>query len=76
MDGVDLLKKVREDQDLKDIPFMLITAEAHKEKIIEAVKAGVDNYIVTPFTAESLQERLEKIAQRRPALNVKNSYVT
>lgn len=46
----------------------MVTAEAEKEKVIEAIKAGVDNYIVKPFTGEVLKEKLEKIAQKRPSL--------
>jgi len=53
---------------VKDIPFLMVTAEAEKEKVIEAIKAGVDNYIVKPFTAEVLKEKLEKIAERKPSL--------
>jgi len=68
MEGIELLKNVRNDPALKDIPFLMVTAEAEKEKVIEAIKAGVDNYIVKPFTGEVLKEKLEKIAQKRPSL--------
>lgn len=68
MEGIELLKKVRNDPQLKDIPFLMVTAEAEKEKVIEAIKAGVDNYIVKPFTGEVLKEKLEKIAQKKPSL--------
>lgn len=68
MEGIELLKNVRSDPQLKDIPFLMVTAEAEKEKVIEAIKAGVDNYIVKPFTGEILKEKLEKIAQKRPSL--------
>ncbi|HMK42767.1 MAG TPA: chemotaxis response regulator CheY [Dissulfurispiraceae bacterium] len=69
MEGIDLLRGVRASAaPLKDIPFLLVTAEAEKEKVIEAIKAGVDNYIVKPFTAEVLKEKLEKIAERKPSL--------
>jgi len=60
MEGIDLLKNVRSDPALKDMPFLMVTAEAEKEKVIEAIKAGVDNYIVKPFTGEVLKEKLEK----------------
>ena len=60
MTGLDLLKSVRADDGLKHIPFMLVTAEAKKENIIDAVKAGVNNYIVKPFTAEALKEKMDK----------------
>jgi len=52
MDGLDLLKSVRADADLKDLPILMVTAEAEKEKVVTAIKAGVNNYIVKPFTAE------------------------
>jgi len=68
MEGIELLKRVRSDPHLKDIPFLMVTAEAEKEKVIEAIKAGVDNYIVKPFTGEVLKEKLEKIAQKKPTL--------
>ena len=61
MTGIELLRTVRADPDLKSMPFLMVTAEAQKENIIEAVQAGVSNYIVKPFTAEALQEKLTKI---------------
>ena len=61
MKGVDMLNKVRSDDELKNIPFIMVTAEAHKEKIIEALKAGVSSYIVKPYTAKTLSENLKKI---------------
>ncbi|MEA2108053.1 MAG: chemotaxis response regulator CheY [Pseudomonadota bacterium] len=61
MSGLELLKAIRGDEDLKDLPVLMVTAEALKENIIEAVKAGVSNYIVKPFTAETMQEKLNKI---------------
>ena len=68
MEGIDLLKHVREDETLKAIPFLMVTAEAEKDKVITAIKAGVDNYVVKPFTAEVLKEKLEKIADKKPSL--------
>lgn len=69
MEGIELLRSVRAEQPpLKDIPFLMVTAEAEKEKVIEAIKAGVDNYIVKPFTAEILKEKLEKIADKKKSL--------
>lgn len=68
MEGIDLLKHVREDETLKSIPFLMVTAEAEKDKVITAIKAGVDNYVVKPFTAEILKEKLEKIADKKPSL--------
>ena len=61
MSGLELLKNIRNDENLKDTPVLMVTAEALKENIIEAVKAGVSNYIIKPFTAETMQEKLEKI---------------
>lgn len=61
MTGIELLKKVRSNPASKDIPFLMVTAEAQKQNVIEAVQAGVSNYVVKPFTAESISEKLEKI---------------
>ncbi len=63
MTGLELLKAVRADAKLKHLPFLMVTAEAEKENIIEAVKAGVSNYIVKPFTGQALKEKLDKIEQ-------------
>jgi len=66
MQGIDLLKAVRADDDenLKNIPVLMVTAEQKKEQIIEAAQAGVNGYIVKPFTALILKEKLEKIFAR------------
>ena len=61
MTGLELLKSVRVDPKLKHIPFLMVTAEAEKENIIEAVKAGVSNYVVKPFTQATLKEKLDRI---------------
>jgi len=61
MTGLDLLKAVRADDATKAMPFLMVTAEAEKESIVTAVKAGVNNYVVKPFKAEVLQEKIEKI---------------
>jgi two-component system chemotaxis response regulator CheY len=61
MSGLDLIKGIRGDDDLKDIPILMVTAEAGKENIVEAAKAGVTNYIVKPFTVEAMQEKINKI---------------
>jgi two-component system chemotaxis response regulator CheY len=63
MTGLELLKTVRADPKFKHLPFLMVTAEAEKENIIEAVKSGVSNYIVKPFTGETLNEKLKKIYQ-------------
>ena len=61
MTGLELLKAVRSDADLAKTPFLMVTAEALQENVIAAVKAGVSNYIVKPFTAETLNEKIVKI---------------
>ncbi|MFA6149077.1 MAG: chemotaxis response regulator CheY [bacterium] len=61
LDGLGLIGKVRSDPELKDLPFLMVTAEAEKAKVIEAIRAGVSNYVVKPFTAEVLREKIEKI---------------
>ncbi len=58
MTGLDLLKAVRADGSLKDIPFVMVTAEAQKDSVIQAVQAGVSNYIVKPFTTGAVKEKL------------------
>lgn len=64
MDGIELLKRVRNDESLKSIPVLLVTAEAKKQQIIEAAKAGVNGYIVKPFSAEVLNKKIEQIFNR------------
>ncbi|MBL7179758.1 MAG: chemotaxis response regulator CheY [Pseudomonadota bacterium] len=64
MPGIELLNTVRADDALKHIPFVMVTAEAQKDNIIEAVKAGVSSYIVKPFTAETVSEKLNKLFGR------------
>lgn len=64
MTGLELLKEVRGSEKIKDMPFLMVTAEAQKENIVEAVKARVSNYIVKPFTAATLEEKLAKIIPR------------
>jgi two-component system chemotaxis response regulator CheY len=61
MSGLDLLKTVRSTGEFSKIPFLMVTAEAQKQNVIEAVQAGVSNYVVKPFTAEAISEKLEKI---------------
>jgi two-component system chemotaxis response regulator CheY len=61
MTGLELLKAVRGDEKLKATPFIMVTAEGQKEHVIEAVKAGVNNYIVKPFTPETFNEKLEQM---------------
>jgi two-component system, chemotaxis family, chemotaxis protein CheY len=61
MTGLELLKKVRASENYAKVPFLMVTAEAQKQNVIEAVQAGVSNYVVKPFTAEAISEKLEKI---------------
>ncbi|AEH23406.1 response regulator receiver protein [Thermodesulfobacterium geofontis OPF15] len=61
MPGIELLKAVRSNEELKDIKFIMVTAEAQKENVIEAIKYGVNQYVVKPFTPETLKEKLEKV---------------
>jgi two-component system, chemotaxis family, chemotaxis protein CheY len=61
MSGLDLLKAIRADENLRLIPVLLVTAEALKEYVVEAVKAGVNSYVVKPFTAETLKEKMDTI---------------
>ena len=64
MQGIDLLKAIRADQELAGLPVMMVTAESKKDQIVEAAKAGVNGYIVKPFTAQTLKEKIEKIFER------------
>ncbi len=61
MTGLDLLKEVRGNADMADIPFIMVTAEAQQDNIILAVKAKVSQYIVKPFTADTLGEKIDKV---------------
>lgn len=64
MMGIDLLRNVRSDDKFKALPFLMVTAEAQKENVIEAAKAGVSNYIIKPFTADQLEAKLSAIFSR------------
>lgn len=64
MDGLTLLKHVRADENLSTLPVLLVTAEAKREQIVEAAQAGVNGYVVKPFTAITLKEKIEKIFER------------
>ncbi len=64
MAGIELLKKVRADSELNDLPVLMVTAEAKREQIIEAAEAGVNGYIIKPFSAATLKEKLDKIFER------------
>ena len=64
MSGFELLKAVRSDGEVGKTPFLMVTAEALQENVVAAVKAGVSNYIVKPFTAEILNEKIAKIMEK------------
>jgi two-component system, chemotaxis family, chemotaxis protein CheY len=64
MQGIDLLREIRKDDKLKHLPVMMVTAEAKKEQIVAAAQAGVNGYIVKPFTAATLKGKLDKIFER------------
>jgi len=69
MTGLELLKAIRADAELKTLPVLMVTAEAQKENIIEVVQAGVSGYIVKPFTGDGLQEKLVKIFAKKTPVN-------
>jgi len=64
MTGIDLLRHVRADEKLRGLPVLMVTAEAKREQIIEAAQAGVNGYVVKPFTALALKEKIEKSFER------------
>jgi two-component system chemotaxis response regulator CheY len=64
MPGIDLLKNVRADDKLANLPVLMVTAEQKREQIIQAAEAGVNGYIVKPFTAATLKEKIDKIFER------------
>ncbi len=64
MTGIELLRAIRADDSLKHLPVMMVTAEAKKENIIEAAQAGANGYVVKPFTAATLEEKLNKIFEK------------
>jgi two-component system chemotaxis response regulator CheY len=65
MPGLDLLKAVRSDPKLAKLPVLMLTAEAKREQIIEAAQAGVNGYVIKPFTAVTLKEKIDKILEQR-----------
>jgi two-component system, chemotaxis family, chemotaxis protein CheY len=60
MTGIEFLKACKADETIRKIPFIMVTAEAQKDNIMEAIKSGVDNYIVKPFTPDKLREAIDK----------------
>jgi two-component system chemotaxis response regulator CheY len=67
MPGLELLKIVRADSALSKLPVLMLTAEAKREQIIEAAQAGVNGYVIKPFTAVTLKEKIDKILASKPA---------
>jgi two-component system chemotaxis response regulator CheY len=64
MTGIELLKEVRQDERLAPLPVLMVTAEAKRDQIVEAAQAGVNGYVVKPFTAQVLKEKIDKIFER------------
>lgn len=64
MQGIDLLKAVRGDEGLRSLPVLMVTAESKRDQIVEAAQAGVNGYVVKPFTAGTLEEKIHKIFER------------
>lgn len=67
MSGLDLLRWVRQADRLRGLPFLMVTAEAKRENILEAIQAGVTNYVVKPFNKQKLADKIQAIAQRQAA---------
>lgn len=65
MMGIDLLKNLRADGGLKELPFLLVTADSQKEHLLDNIKSDVSNYIVKPFTADLLEQKLETIFKKQ-----------
>ena len=65
LDGLSLLQQIRSDNDLKSLPVLIVTAEAKKENIVAAAQAGADGYVVKPFTAATLEDKLKKIFEKQ-----------
>ncbi|WP_045223589.1 chemotaxis response regulator CheY [Methyloterricola oryzae] len=64
MTGIDLLRAIRADPDLKDTPVLMVTAETEKQIVVDAIQAGVNNYIVKPFTPQVFEEKMNKIFEK------------
>ncbi|UPG88998.1 chemotaxis response regulator CheY [Luteibacter aegosomaticola] len=67
MTGIDLLRAIRADASLKSLPVLMVTAENNRDQIIAAAQSGVNGYVVKPFTAVTLKEKLDKIFERLAA---------
>ena len=75
MSGIDLLRKIRLDSDLKDIPFLMVTAEVAEETVAEAAETEVDGYIIKPFVARTLDEKIQKILEKRESPSEVDTYL-
>lgn len=64
MKGIDLLRKIRDSEEFEDMPFLMVTAEAQQENLVEAIQAKVSNYVVKPFTPDVLSQKIEKILEK------------
>lgn len=64
MSGLELLQVIRSDENFKTLPFIMVTAKDSRENILEVVKARVSQYIVKPFTAQALREKIQKVLHR------------
>ena len=64
MEGIDLVRAIRADDNLRELPILMVTAEARREQIVAAAEAGVNGYIVKPFTAQTLEQKILKIFER------------
>lgn len=73
MQGIDLLKACRQDVNLKNIPFMLVTAESEQSQIIDAAKAGVSEYVIKPFNGATLKTKIERVFQKVSAVSEKKA---
>jgi len=67
MQGIDLLKAVRSDDKLRGLPVLMVTAESKRDQIVEAAQAGVNGYVVKPFTVRTLEEKINRIFERAAA---------
>ncbi len=64
MNGAEVIKQMKADENLKNIPVIMVTAETSKEKVIEAIKLGISEYIVKPFTPETLKKKIESVTKK------------
>ena len=64
MTGMELLREIRSDQDLQTLPFVMLSGDGRKELVVEAIQAGVSNYMVKPFTVDDLKSKLEMISSK------------